>query len=63
MPLIKDELKRFLIEYAYLQLDSGESYGIEGDGFTRMNIASPFEEISHSMELLNTAYKMKTFNH
>lgn len=55
-PLIKSELKKFLMEYAYLELDSGESYGIEGTGFTRMNIASPFEEIVRSMELLSKAY-------
>ncbi len=56
MGFTRKELDEFLINEAFLELDAGENYGLEGTGFTRMNIASPFDEIVHSLELLKNAH-------
>lgn len=54
--LTKEELDIFLSNEALLELDSGENYGIEGNGFKRMNIATPFGQIVNSLQLLKNAF-------
>lgn len=56
----KSELDHFLNNKALLELDSGEYYGIEGSGFKRMNIATPYYQIANSLKLLKDAYNKKT---
>ena len=60
MGFSEEKLDKFLTNDAYLELDAGEDYGIEGTGFRRMNIASPFDEIVHSLALLK---KQLVINH
>lgn len=50
------DLNTFLIKDAYLELDAGENYGREYSRFTRMNIAVPYDEIVHSLNLLSRAW-------
>lgn len=52
----REELDIFLNDKALLELDSGENYGMEGMGFKRMNIATPFDQIENSLQLLRRAY-------
>ena len=51
-----EELDAFLNNEAFLELDSGENYGMEGNGFKRMNIATPYDQIVYSLQLLKKAY-------
>lgn len=39
--LTHDELKKFLVEKAKVGLNDGTSFGVEGTGFMRLNIAAP----------------------
>jgi len=52
---VKD-IDSFLLNKAYLEMDSGINYGEKGLGFTRMNIAVPKNEIIKSMNLLKNAW-------
>lgn len=52
----KEELDVFLNDEALFELDSGENYGIEGNGFKRMNIATPYDQIANSLQLLSKVY-------
>lgn len=52
---VKD-IDSFLLNKAYLEMDSGINYGEKGLGFTRMNIAVPKNEIIKSLELLKKAW-------
>ncbi len=51
------QLSSFLVEEAGLALNPGYSYGPGGDGFARMNIASPRSLIRQGMEQLAAAVK------
>ncbi|SEO12894.1 cystathione beta-lyase [Amphibacillus marinus] len=51
----QETLESFLINEAYLDLDSGLNYGVEGSGFMRMNVACPRAELEKSMHLLYQA--------
>jgi len=55
--LDNQQLSRFLTEEAGLALNPGYSYGPGGDGFARMNIASPRSLIRQGMEQLAAAVK------
>lgn len=52
-----DELKRFLSLEAKIALNQGHTYGPGGDGFARMNIASPRHRIEAAMVQLGEAVK------
>lgn len=51
------EAHEFLTKKAKLALNAGSSFGREGEGFTRMNIASPASVIIEGMERLVNAFK------
>ncbi|MEN8247851.1 MAG: PatB family C-S lyase [Bacteroidota bacterium] len=53
--LDNQELARFLSENAGIALNQGNTYGPGGDGFARMNIASPKTMISQAMNQLKEA--------
>lgn len=50
------ELVRFFVEKARLGLNDGKTFGEEGIGFMRMNIASPRSVIEQAMQQLKMAY-------
>jgi cystathionine beta-lyase len=54
--LSNEELARFLAEEAGIALNQGYTYGPGGDGFMRMNIASPRKMIVQAMEQLKEAH-------
>lgn len=59
---ISDEkLYDFLRNEAFLELDPGSHYGVEGVGFSRMNVASPRREIEKSLALLLKAAEKHGF--
>lgn len=56
-----DELNRFLVEEAYLLTDRGTHYGAGGENFTRMNMATPLEQMKTSLDLLDYAARRRGF--
>lgn len=54
-------LDDFLVHEAYFHLDQGSEYGLEGTGFTRMNVAAPRSEIEKSLERLLVAAQKRGF--
>ena len=56
LKLSDDELAKFLALEAGVALNPGIMYGPGGDGFMRMNIASPRKMIIQAMEQLKEAY-------
>jgi cystathionine beta-lyase len=59
--LAEEELERFLLHEARLELDRGSLYGKEGAGFTRMNVASPRDGIERSLGRLLCAARARGF--
>jgi cystathionine beta-lyase len=53
--LSDEELKKFMIEKAGILLNDGISFGKEGKGFQRMNIACPREIIEEALNRLEKA--------
>ena len=51
----EEELMDFLLHKAYFELDAGSHYGEEASGFTRMCVASPWQEIEKALESLKRA--------
>jgi cystathionine beta-lyase len=48
----QDELERFMVEKAKIGLNSGTTFGEEGKGFMRMNIACPRAKLVEALERL-----------
>lgn len=59
--LPQDELHVFLEEQALFLTDRGEEYGPGGEGFTRMNMASPRVEVKKVLDRLLCAAKQRGF--
>lgn len=57
LKLTNDELAKFLSHEAGIALNQGYTYGPGGDGFARMNIASPKAMIIEAMEKLKVAVR------
>ncbi|MFB1082444.1 MalY/PatB family protein [Jeotgalibacillus sp. JSM ZJ347] len=55
--LSEDEMKEALYQKAKLGVDTGEKYGKGGEGFIRMNIASPRAMVEEGLERLKKAFK------
>ena len=53
----QEELDRFFVETVKLGLHSGKSFGPEGAGFLRMNIACPRSTVKEAMNRIVTAVK------
>ena len=53
----QQELDRFMVEKAKLGLNSGTSFGPEGEGFVRMNIACPRAALQKALDQLAAAVK------
>lgn len=51
----------FLEEQALFLTDCGEEYGPRGEGFTRMNLATPCAEVKKALEYLLSAAKENGF--
>ncbi|MFC4404815.1 MalY/PatB family protein [Gracilibacillus xinjiangensis] len=51
----QDELKKFLQNEAKIGLNDGVSFGEEGTGFMRINIAAPFEIVKKGIDRLTNA--------
>ena len=54
--LTTEELNRFFVEEAHLALNEGAMFGKPGEGFMRLNTASPRSVIEQAMKQLKTAY-------
>jgi cysteine-S-conjugate beta-lyase len=52
-----EDLKQFLIHQAKIGLNDGRTFGKEGDGFFRFNIASPRPILEKALNQLNSALK------
>ncbi|MDC3418295.1 MalY/PatB family protein [Aquibacillus salsiterrae] len=55
MGLDHEQLKKFMIEQAKLGLNDGITFGQEGEGFMRLNIACPPDTVKNGMKRLLTA--------
>ena len=55
LKMSQDELKAFLFDRAKLGLNDGSTFGAEGVGFMRMNIACPRSTVEEAMERLEKA--------
>lgn len=53
----QEELKKFFFEKAKLGLNDGSTFGVEGTGFMRMNIACPKSTVIEAMDQLERAVK------
>jgi hypothetical protein len=53
----QEELEKFFVEKVKLGLNNGLSFGIEGNGFMRMNIACPYSTVEEAMERIVMATK------
>jgi len=54
--LTPEELNRFFVEKAHLALNEGAMFGKPGEGFMRLNVASPRSVIEQAMKQLKEAY-------
>jgi cystathionine beta-lyase len=59
--LSEKELHAFFIEEAKLGLSSGTSFGKEGKGFMRINLATPRSTVEEAVSRLHTAYLARRF--
>lgn len=59
--LSEKDLHKFFIEEAKLGLSSGMSFGKEGEGFMRINLATPRSTVEEAVSRLNAAYKARRF--
>ena len=59
LDLPNEELAKFLAKEAGIAMNQGNTYGPGGDGFMRMNIASPKKMIAQAMDQLKEAYNKK----
>ncbi len=57
LKLRQDELERFLIDKAGVGLTNGVHFGQEGEGFMRLNIATPRRNVERAMEQIEKAVK------
>lgn len=55
------ELKTFFYEEAKLGLSSGVSFGKEGEGFMRINLATPRSTVEEAVSRLHQAYSLRSF--
>ncbi|PWI54172.1 MalY/PatB family protein [Sulfoacidibacillus thermotolerans] len=55
--LSTDELSTFMVRQAGLALNSGAAFGIEGEGFMRLNIACPRSTLQRAIDQLEHAVK------
>lgn len=55
MGLTHEDLKKFMQEEAKVGLNDGASFGIEGEGFMRMNIASPTSYVQEGINKILVA--------
>jgi len=55
------DLKAFFFEEAKLGLSSGVSFGKEGEGFMRINLATPRTTVEEAVSRLHTAYESRRF--
>ena len=55
--LPQEALNNFFVDKAHLALNDGTSFGIEGTGFMRMNVASPRSILEKAMKQLAEAYQ------
>ena len=51
-----EALNRFFVEEAHLALNDGAMFGKPGEGFMRLNVASPRSVIQQAMRQLKEAY-------
>ena len=56
MGLSHDDLIRFFVDEAHLAINDGETFGKEGAGFMRLNVATPRSILRQAMEQLGAAY-------
>jgi cysteine-S-conjugate beta-lyase len=52
--------KAFFMEQVKLYVSPGEQFGIEGEGFIRLNLACPQSILAEAMERLKTAVSTRT---
>ena len=57
-----DELTSFLINEAKLGLNEGKTFGLNGDGFMRLNYACPRQTLEEAMIRLDKAVKKVRIN-
>jgi len=57
MGLSQDALNDFFVDKAHLALNNGVAFGEEGEGFMRLNVASPRSILEQAMMQLSDAYK------
>lgn len=60
--LEEQQLLEFFEREAYLQVDPGSEYGPGGEGFIRLNIATPRKELQDTLDRLLHAVKIKNEN-
>ena len=56
MGLSQDALNDFFVDKAHLALNNGVAFGEEGEGFMRLNVASPRSVLEQAMKQLADAY-------
>ena len=56
MGLSQKALNDFFVDKAHLALNDGVAFGKEGEGFMRLNIASPKSVLEQAMRQLAEAY-------
>lgn len=56
MGLTQDALNDFFVDKAHLALNNGIAFGKEGEGFMRLNVASPRSVLEQAMKQLAEAY-------
>lgn len=57
MGLSQEALNDFFVDKAHLALNDGTSFGQEGEGFMRLNVASPRSVLEQAMKQLAEAYE------
>ena len=57
MGLSQKALNDFFVDKAHLALNDGTTFGKEGEGFMRLNVASPRSVLEQAMKQLAEAYQ------
>lgn len=60
MGMTHEELRDFLVNEAGVGLNDGETFGVEGRGFMRLNLATSKAMIEQALNMITDAYNKKT---
>lgn len=59
--LTQEQLDSFFVKEAHVGLNSGATFGKEGEGFVRMNVATTLDTLKQALSQMQSAYQLRGF--